>query len=337
MQRSYSFKSNNGLPPEILLKSTMTFITVFILATLAVSCNLSGEETTESLKLPHPEAEKVYRELLEYDSEILLESRTVELKEFEYDKGLKTVREKIIFRGVQGFWCSAYLEYPTETTQKLPCILLLHGWSGSKESWWKDGGYLSGGNLRKALLQKGFAVFSLDAQIHGDRISVNDFAPVNHYRAPGDNPRTGYFQLGEIYLQTVRDYRRGLDYLETRKEIDMDRIGLIGYSMGGTQCFMLTGGDWRIKVAVACVVPSSRTYGISYLAPENYLRPIGKRPLLLLMGKEDPMHKPEHLAELEKLLPTKSSKVIRFDSGHKLPVSYVPDAVKWMTTHFSLE
>jgi len=46
-------------------------------------------------------------------------------------------------------------------------------------SWWKDAGYLSGGNARKALLKDGYDVFALDDQGHGDRIAENDYHVVN--------------------------------------------------------------------------------------------------------------------------------------------------------------
>src|SRR6185295_11591916 len=113
-----------------------------------------------------------------------------------------------------------YLEYPASGQRPLPCVLLLHGWSGSKDHFWRDGGYINGGNVRRALLEAGYAVMALDAQCHGDRISQNDFAPVNHYEDPAlpKPARKGYFTQQEIYMQTTRDYRRAIDYLESRSE-----------------------------------------------------------------------------------------------------------------------
>jgi dienelactone hydrolase len=164
----------------------------------------------------------------------------------------------------------------------------LHGWSGSKAHFWTDNNYISGGNVRKALLNEGFAVLALDAQCHGDRIAQNEFAPVNPSGPPGGPVRKGYFTQREIYVQTTIDYRRALDYLKTRPEIAAARIGVFGYSMGGTQTFLLTSVDDRIKAAVACAVPADRSPA-SLIAPANFARAIGERPLLLVAGREDEM------------------------------------------------
>jgi hypothetical protein len=52
--------------------------------------------------------------------------------------------------------------------------------------------------LSKALLAKGYAVFALDAQGHGDRIAENDYQVVNLYTEPGAPPRKNYFTLREV-------------------------------------------------------------------------------------------------------------------------------------------
>jgi pimeloyl-ACP methyl ester carboxylesterase len=213
-------------------------------------------------------------------------------------------------------------------------VLLLHGWSGSKEHWWQDGNYISGGNLRKALLAAGFAVLALDAQCHGDRISQNDFAPVNHYvdENAARNPRKGYFALHDIYIQSTRDYRRAIDYLETRPEIDKARIGVVGYSMGGTQTFLLTGVEPRIKAAVAVAAPAEKSKW-SAVAPQNFVRGIGPRPFLTIIGRADELCPVEHARALQSLFDGKTKDQVFFDAGHRLPVDYVPHAVGWMKKH----
>ncbi len=263
----------------------------------------------------------------DYDNSIPLEARVVEKKMKKFD-GIP--REKIVFRGGAGELVPGYFQRPETDAKQVPCVLLLHGWSGAKDRWFQDGGYISGGNVRKALLEAGYAVFALDAQCHGDRISVNDFAPVNHYREEGPQPRKGYLTQEEIYRQTVVDYRRAIDYLISRGDIDPERIGLVGYSMGGTQAFLLTGVEPRIKVAVACVTPKERDK-FSPIAPQNQTYGIGERPFLMIMGRSDPMCSPEVAKQLHAMLPAESSKLIFIDAGHKLSLDYVPHAVRWVT------
>jgi pimeloyl-ACP methyl ester carboxylesterase len=280
--------------------------------------------------LPEPIGEEAFRVLTafyDYDKEIPREARVVELKETA-----TSVRRKVVFRSARSFLVPGYLEFPKQVQPPYPCVLLLHGWSGSKESWWEDGNYISGGDARKALLAKGYAVFALDAQGHGDRIAENDYHVVNLHNEPGAEPRKNYFTLREIITQTVVDYRRGLDYLATRGDIDMQRIGLLGYSMGGFHAFALTATEPRIKLAVGCVVPVSWSHDV-VLAPANYARGIGGRPFSMLMGRQDEMCSEVQARDLYALVKGQNTDIRFYDAGHRLPVDYVQDAVAFISAH----
>jgi dienelactone hydrolase len=54
-------------------------------------------------------------------------------------------------------------------------------------------------------------------------------------------------------LQTkmVWDMQRGLDYLESRPEVDAARLGCIGHSLGGQQTLFLAALDERVRAAVS--------------------------------------------------------------------------------------
>ena|GEM_PF-339796 len=290
--------------------------------------DVAATETTVVERLGD-EATRALYEIYDYDRTIPLETRLVEKREKE-----GTIREKVVFRGVQGFLVPAYLEYVVERTGPLPCVLLLHGWSGSKEAFWQDGGYISGGNVRRALLDAGYAVLALDAQIHGDRISQNDFAPVNHFADPAldKTPRKGYFTQREIYIQTTRDYRRAIDYLETRPDIIASRIGMLGYSMGGAQTFLLTGVEQRIKTSVAVCVPADRSK-FSPIAPQNFTAGIGDRPFLMIMGTTDEMCSLDQARGLYAFIDSSKKELIFIDGGHRLPPDYVPHAIEWIRKH----
>ena len=270
------------------------------------------------------EAFGVLKAFYDYDATIPLEARVVEKKEED-----ATIRRKIVFRGSRGFLVPGYLEIPKQGEGPFPCVLLPHGWSGSKEHWWEDGNYISGGDVRKALLAEGFAVFALDAQGHGDRIAENDYHVVNIYNEPGAPPRKNYFTLREIIVQTTVDYRRGLDYLATRGDIDMERIGLLGYSMGGFHAVALTAVEPRIKLAAGVVVPVSWSHD-PILAPANYVRGIGDRPFGMFMGRDDELCNEAQARRLYKLIEGKDTALFFYDAGHRLPVDYVDDAVPWI-------
>jgi cephalosporin-C deacetylase-like acetyl esterase len=54
-----------------------------------------------------------------------------------------------------------------------------------------------------------------------------------------------------MVVDTVISYRRGMDYLATRADIDTSRIGLIEGSFGAHVGFLLTAMDHRVKAAGA--------------------------------------------------------------------------------------
>lgn len=296
---------------------------------LLFACALVGRIAAAAEETyPNPigeEAHQLLVALYDYDPTIPLEARVVE----RVDEG-DTERRKIIFRGARGYLVPGYLEVKKGIEAPFPCVLLMHGWSGAKDRWWRDGGYIHGGETRKALLEKGYAVFALDAQAHGDRISENDYAVVNDYNEPDSPPRKNYFTLRDILTQTILDYRRGIDYLATRGDIDMNRIGIVGYSMGGFHAVSLTAVEPRIKAAVGCVVPVSWRED-PILDPANYMRGIGDRPFMMLQGKTDGLCDEAHSKALYSLIEGETTKLVLYDAGHKLPPDWVGEAVPWLT------
>jgi cephalosporin-C deacetylase-like acetyl esterase len=134
------------------------------------------------------EAFEVMRQFFDYDKGIPLEASVVERTD-----GDEYVREKIVFRGPRDSRVPGYLAIPKKGASPYPCVLQLHGIGSSKESWWSDESFSSGGKLTKELLNAGFAVLSLDAEYHGERLANNDF----------ESPEVFTFQRG--WLLRTRD------------------------------------------------------------------------------------------------------------------------------------
>jgi len=281
---------------------------------------------------PYPrvtqEAFKARLPFFDYDKSIPLEGRVV--RDWKQDD---TLRQKFVFRGAQGFLVPGYIEFPKTAAKPAPLVLLLHGWSGSKEDWYKDGGMISGGDMRKALLGAGYAIMALDAATHGERSNEIDYQHVNAYEDPKAPGRKNYFTYAEISVQTVKDYRRALDYMAERGDVDMARIGLVGYSMGGMDSFYLLSVETRLKMAIACVPPlTSGSYGPA--SPVDYSWGIGQKPFLMLMGKKDDMGDPAKVeASYHQYIESPNSKLVWYDQGHKLTEIYVPDALAWVKAH----
>ena len=99
--------------------------------------------------------------------------------------------------------------------------------------------YIEAGN--HYLLDAGYAVLRLDISNHGDRIKYDyDFDLTGGYR----------YWTRDIITQTVYDLRRAVDFINTREELDQDRIGFFGISLGGIIGTIFCSVEERIEVPV---------------------------------------------------------------------------------------
>jgi len=267
----------------------------------------------------------------DYDKSIPLEGRIVQ----ELKSGGR-LRQKLVFRGAQGFLVPGFIDFPSTNQKPWRLVLLLHGWSGSKDNWYDDAGYINGGLVRKALLDAGYATLALDAATHGERSNEIDYQHVNPLDDPKSPARRNYFTYAEISIQTVKDYRRALDFVYERGLVDTNGVGLVGYSMGGMDSFYLLSVEPRITMAVA-VVPPLLSIGYGPASPVDYSWGIGNRPFLMLMGRQDGLGVAEKVeASYHQYIETPNTKIIWYDKGHRLGEIYVPDALAWVKQHLKL-
>jgi eukaryotic-like serine/threonine-protein kinase len=130
-----------------------------------------------------------------------------------------------------------------------------------------------------------------------------------------------------------RDFRRSIDYLETRADIDRTRLAFYGVSVGGDTGSMLVALEPRLKAAVL------QATGISNeVAPEidpiNYASRV-RVPTLMLNGKYD-FGLPVDTAQrpLFDLLGTTDKTLRVLEAGHKLPADAVAaEIVPWLDRH----
>ena len=231
------------------------------------------------------------------------------------DKG-DYVREKILMRTSPYTVMPVYLLLPKSTTQPLPAVLALHGHGyGVKDivGLWEDGderdtpdGYHK--DFAVALCRQGFAVAAPEISCFGER--QTDFSyldgPISG-TAPSTCDHTAKlaFHLGGSALGLrVWDAKRLVDYLGTRPEFDVERLGAMGISGGGMHTFFSACLDERIR---ACVVSGYYcTFRDSILAMShctcNFCPGLGQfgemydlvgliapRPILVESGSKDPI------------------------------------------------
>lgn len=304
-----------------------TWLILGCLSTL-LTFSIHAEDTNAYPRISE-EAFKARLPFFDYDKSIPLEGRIVQ--EWKQAGGL---RQKFVFRGAQGFLVPGFIEFPNSNPPPYRLVLLLHGWSGGKDDWYHDDNYINGGLMRKALLDAGYATLALDAATHGERSNEIDYQHVNPFDDPKAPARRSYFTYAEVSIQTVKDYRRALDFIFERGQVDTNRVGLLGYSMGGMDSFYLLAVEPRIKMAVA-VVPPLLSIGYGPASPVDYSWGIGNRPFLMLMGRKD--GKEDYVGKLEasyhQYIEGPNTKLIWYDKGHQLGEIYVPDALAWIKQH----
>lgn len=146
------------------------------------------------------------------------------------------VVENIAIESFPGFWITGNLYTPLLPREKNPAVLCPHGHAADKR--------LSADvQIRSAALARmGAIVFAYDMIGYGESKQVTHRMPI------------------ALVLQTYNS-GRVLDYLLSRPDVDPERIGMTGGSGGGTQTFMLTALDQRIKVSAPVVQVSAHFFG----------------------------------------------------------------------------
>jgi tRNA A-37 threonylcarbamoyl transferase component Bud32/dienelactone hydrolase len=90
----------------------------------------------------------------------------------------------------------------------------------------------------------------------------------------------------EYLIKWVKDFKRTIDYLETREEIDSSKLAYYGFSWGGELGNIIPAVESRLKVSILFV----GGFGDSFARPEvdgiNYVTRI-KIPTLMLNGRYD--------------------------------------------------
>ncbi len=112
---------------------------------------------------------------------------------------------------------------------------------------------------------------AIDGRYHGERNKAGSGA-AEYHEAILRAWRTG--KEHPFLYDTVWDVMRLIDYLQTRPDVDPQRIGLIGFSKGGMETYLAAAVDNRIRVAVPCIGVQSFRWGLENGAWHGRVRTI---------------------------------------------------------------
>ncbi|MHC4583803.1 MAG: alpha/beta hydrolase family protein [Planctomycetota bacterium] len=151
--------------------------------------------------------------------------------------------ENIHFQSRPGLYVTANLYIPKNIEKPAPAILYVCGHGPTKKNNISYGNKVSYQHHGAWFARHGYICLTLDS------LQMGEIEAIHHGTYRYDmwwwNSR-GYTSAGVEAWNCIR----ALDYLQTRKEVDKDRIGVTGRSGGGAYSWWISALDDRIKVAV---------------------------------------------------------------------------------------
>jgi dienelactone hydrolase len=168
-------------------------------------------------------------------------------------------RISLTYQALDGDRVPAYLLVPNDhpVGRRLPAVMALHGTSKfAKKGIAGEAVLLTDEELKKAdrvpniYPTRNFVYPNMDCGRELAQRGYVVLAP--DYPAFGDYPfdyRKNKYASGS--MKGIANHMRGVDLLQAREEVDPERIGAIGHSLGGNNSLFLGVFDKRIKVIVA--------------------------------------------------------------------------------------
>jgi dienelactone hydrolase len=143
----------------------------------------------------------------------------------------------------------AYLGRPQQLTGKTPGILHIHG-----------GGQTANLDWARFWARRGYVALSFDfcgdtnlsnlgPEYRREHFTRWGKVPANMMQVSGGRSMTPTPRHNPWYHWTLAA-RRGLSLLEAQPEVDAERLGIFGISVGGTLTWIVAGVDPRVKAAV---------------------------------------------------------------------------------------
>jgi dienelactone hydrolase len=169
------------------------------------------------------------------------------------------VRQRVTYAVEPGDRVAAYCFVPRGASGKNPAVFAHHQHNGEYHLGKSEPAGIAG-NLEQAyaleLARRGYVVLAPDAICFEERGACRGSLDKPADWFPGADFERFEFTRRILWgscLQTkmLWDSQRGVDYLVSRADVDAERIGAIGHSLGGQQTLFLAAADERIRAAVS--------------------------------------------------------------------------------------
>jgi dienelactone hydrolase family protein len=138
----------------------------------------------------------------------------------------------------------AYLARPQSASGRVPGVVFNHshggGYTIGKKEFVEGRSYLQPVPYAKVLTDLGYVALCIDAWVFGERSHTSE----------SDMFKAMLWRGQVLWGMMVYDSLRAVDFLLERPDVDPQRIGTLGMSMGSTMAWWLGALDPRIKVTV---------------------------------------------------------------------------------------
>lgn len=250
----------------------------------------------------------------------------------------------------------ALLLLPDRRQTPAPGLLFIH-WHGGMYDQGKEQ-LLTGGKVQPAYApvcaEKGLVTLAIDSWCFGGRKHVD-----NGHVGEEDAFKLMLWRGQVLWGMMMFDELRALDYLASRPEVDPQRLGALGMSMGSTKAWWLAALEPRVRLCLdlCCLtdfeelirIRNLKGHGIYYYVPRllqhfqtheiNEL--IVPRPRLSLNGRQDNLTPPAGVARVrDYLLPLYGKygneadcRIELFDCDHEETPEMRQLVLAWMDKH----
>lgn len=213
-------------------------------------------------------------------------------------------------------------------------VLLMHGAPGTREVTL---------NEARELARRGAVTLTIDAPFSRGRRRRGDWARLD------ERDRAEQVQL-------IVDWRRGVDLLLARQDVDRERLAYVGWSYGGAMGGLLAGVEKRIR-AYALVVgdgglvshmtadgslgqlsPGQRQRWLAAMTPIEPVRFVGRAApahLLFQNGREDEFVPPAYGRAYQEA-GSQPKTMLWYDAGHGLNGQATRDRREWLAREIGL-
>lgn len=192
-----------------------------------------------------------------------------------------------------------------------------------------------------ALQQRKFEIYpsaNLDAILRSGRAVLYPIYKSTYERGDGMESDVPNMTSGwrDHVIMWTKDASRAIDYLETRPELDRDKLAYFGYSWGAFMGGIVPAVEPRIKVCVFAVGGLDLRNSLPEVDTINFASRV-KQPVLMLNGRYDFFFPVESSQEpFYRLLGSRKDqkKHIIYETGHNIPRNeLIKETLNWLDLH----